>query len=56
VRDAVLLELLAPAVGKGPALVCALVVRLVWLLSEVGISIILYPVGRRPPDATPEAP
>jgi uncharacterized membrane protein YbhN (UPF0104 family) len=56
VRDAVLLELLAPAVGKGPALVCALVARLVWLLSEVGISIILYPVGKRSPDATPEAP
>ncbi len=54
VRDAVLLELLAPAVGKGPALVCALVTRLVWLLSEVGISIILYPVGKKPPDARPE--
>ncbi|HEY1602699.1 MAG TPA: lysylphosphatidylglycerol synthase transmembrane domain-containing protein [Pirellulales bacterium] len=46
VRDAVMLELLAPAVGTGPALVCALVARLVWLLSEVLISIILYPVGR----------
>jgi uncharacterized membrane protein YbhN (UPF0104 family) len=48
VRDAVMLELLAPAVGKGPALVCALVARLVWLLSEVGISIILYPLGKQP--------
>ena len=53
VRDAVMLELLAPAVGKGPALVCALIARLVWLLSEVGISIILYPVGKKPPDARP---
>jgi uncharacterized membrane protein YbhN (UPF0104 family) len=42
VRDAVMLELLATAVGKGPALICAVVTRLVWLLSEVGISIILY--------------
>jgi len=48
VRDVVMLELLAPAVGKGPALVCALVARLVWLLSEVGISIILYSVDRSP--------
>lgn len=47
VRDAVMLELLAPAVGKGPALVAALVARLVWLLSEIVISIILYPTGRR---------
>ncbi|MES1213704.1 MAG: hypothetical protein ABUL64_03880, partial [Singulisphaera sp.] len=52
VRDAVMLELLAPAVGKGPALVCALVARLVWLLSEVAISIILYVVGSKPPPAS----
>jgi glycosyltransferase 2 family protein len=49
VRDAVMLELLAPAVGQGPALVCALVARLVWLLSEVAISIILYPIGGSSP-------
>ena len=49
VRDAVMLEVLAPAVGKGPALVCALVARLTWLLSEVAISIILYPIGRTSP-------
>ncbi|HVU90020.1 MAG TPA: lysylphosphatidylglycerol synthase domain-containing protein [Pirellulales bacterium] len=55
VRDAVMLELLAPAVGKGPALVCALVARLVWLLSEVGISIILYAMGKQPPDAASKA-
>ena len=58
VRDLVMLELLAPAVGEGPALVCALVARLVWLLSEVAISIILYAVGRSPkkpsPTTTPE--
>jgi uncharacterized membrane protein YbhN (UPF0104 family) len=54
VRDAVMLELLAPAVGQGPALVCALVARLVWLLSEVTISIILYPIGRTAmPDSAP---
>ena len=55
VRDAVMLELLAPMVGKGPALVCALVARLVWLLSEVGISIILYPQGKQPPRPASEA-
>ncbi|MBI2826586.1 MAG: flippase-like domain-containing protein [Planctomycetia bacterium] len=42
VRDAVMLELLAPEVGTGKALVCALVVRLVWLVSEAAISTILY--------------
>jgi glycosyltransferase 2 family protein len=55
VRDAVMLELLAPVVGKGPALVCALVARLVWLLSEVGISIILYSLGKQPPRPVPPA-
>jgi len=54
VRDAVMLELLAPSVGTGPALVCALMARLVWLLSEVAISIILYFTGGRlRPDRVP---
>ncbi len=48
VRDAVMLELLAPTVGKGSALVCAVVARLVWLLSEVMISIILYFINGQP--------
>jgi len=47
VRDVVVLELLIPVLGEGPALITALLVRLVWLLSDVGISIILYPLERR---------
>jgi uncharacterized membrane protein YbhN (UPF0104 family) len=47
VRDFVVVELLIPVLGEGPALVAALLVRLVWLLSELGISIILYPLERR---------
>lgn len=47
VRDFVVVELLIPLLGEGPALVTAILVRLVWLLSEVGISIILYPLERR---------
>jgi hypothetical protein len=47
IREGVILELLTPALGEGPALVTALLVRLVWLLSELGISIILYPLERR---------
>jgi len=46
VRELVILELLAPAVGSGPALVCAVLSRLTGLVSELMISIILYPVGR----------
>jgi uncharacterized membrane protein YbhN (UPF0104 family) len=42
VRELVMLELLAPAVGNGPALVCAVLARLVWLVAELTISIILY--------------
>lgn len=45
VREAVLLELLAPTFGQAAALVAAVLARLVWLLSEVAISGILYPLG-----------
>jgi uncharacterized membrane protein YbhN (UPF0104 family) len=44
VREAVLLELLDPRYGAGVALVAAIALRLVWLLSEVLISVILYAV------------
>ncbi len=42
VRELVMLELLAPAVGSGPALICAVLARLVWIVAELAISIILY--------------
>ena len=47
-REAVLTELLGPQVGGAElALLAAAVLRLVWLVAEAGISVILYPVGRR---------
>jgi glycosyltransferase 2 family protein len=54
VRDVILLKLLIRVfgVGEGPALVAAALLRLVWLLSELVISSILYLgglcFGRRP--------
>jgi hypothetical protein len=46
VRDALLMELLAPHCGTANALVAAVLVRLVWLVSELGLCVILY-VGPR---------
>ncbi len=45
VREAVLLELMAPRFGDGLALAAVLALRLVWLLAELIISVILYFVG-----------
>ena len=45
VREAVLLELLEPQFGSAGALVAAIVARLVWLVSELVISGILYANG-----------
>lgn len=47
VRELVLMQILAPVVGQAVALVVAVVLRLVWLVSELAISIILYGLGRR---------
>jgi uncharacterized membrane protein YbhN (UPF0104 family) len=51
VRDGVLMQLLAPVCGEANALVAAVLMRLVWLVSEVGACGILYIVrasrGRR---------
>jgi len=49
VRDAVLFELFKPVLGDGPALVTAILVRLTWLVSELGVATILYPLERRGP-------
>lgn len=46
VRDAVLMQLLAPVCGAGNALVAAVLMRLVWLVSELIACGILY-VGAR---------
>jgi uncharacterized membrane protein YbhN (UPF0104 family) len=49
VRDAVLMQLLAPLCGDANALVAAILVRLVWLVSEVVTCGILYiGVGKQP--------
>ena len=54
VREAVLFELLAPRYGKAPALVSAILSRLVWLVAELIISGILYAVSpRRRTDVPP---
>jgi uncharacterized membrane protein YbhN (UPF0104 family) len=46
VRDALLMQLLAPHCGSANALVAAVLVRLVWLVSELAACVILY-VGAR---------
>lgn len=42
VREAVLLELMAPRFGEAAALSAALMLRVVWLLAELSVSVILY--------------
>ncbi len=42
VREAVLAELMVPSLGDAPALVSAILLRLVWLVAELVISGILY--------------
>jgi len=42
VRDALLMQLLVPACGEANALVVAVLMRLVWLVSEVVVCGILY--------------
>jgi len=59
VREAILAQLMVPHLGnlhhRGEvvALVSAVLLRLVWLVSELLISIILYIGGARAPDALP---
>ena len=53
VREAILAELMVPWVGEVLALVSAVMLRLVWLLSELAISGILYAVGLRPAKRPP---
>jgi uncharacterized membrane protein YbhN (UPF0104 family) len=43
-REGVLLLLLAPQIGDGPAGLVALLLRLAWIVSEVVVSAILYPL------------
>jgi uncharacterized membrane protein YbhN (UPF0104 family) len=42
VRDWILMTLLAPQYGAKVAIVSAVLLRMVWLLSEVAVSAILY--------------
>ncbi|MFT5527751.1 MAG: uncharacterized membrane protein YbhN (UPF0104 family) [Pirellulaceae bacterium] len=49
VRELVVSSLLTPQFGMVIALSAAVILRLVWLVSEVVISIILYPMGNTPP-------
>jgi len=56
VRDGILIKLLVPLlrVSEAQALVAGALLRLVWLLSELLISIILYSVGPRPSTLPPK--
>jgi glycosyltransferase 2 family protein len=60
VREAVLITFLGPTYGDDAALVAAVLVRLVWLVAELGVSVILYMSGTRPRRGTsadsPSAP
>lgn len=47
VREVVVLELLEPRYGSVVALMAAIMLRVVWLLSELAFSAILYPMGWR---------
>jgi uncharacterized membrane protein YbhN (UPF0104 family) len=51
VRELVVITLVAPVYGEVAAVVSAVFLRVVWLLSELGISTILYVMGRRGGDA-----
>jgi glycosyltransferase 2 family protein len=46
VRDALLMQLLVPVCGKANSLVAAVLLRLVWLVTEVAVCGILYVVAR----------
>jgi len=45
VREAVLARLLTPLYGSSDGLLGAVALRLIWLMAELAISIILYPMG-----------
>ncbi|MCC7476737.1 MAG: flippase-like domain-containing protein [Pirellulales bacterium] len=53
VRDALLMQLLVPLCGEANALIAAVLMRLVWLVSELSTCGILY-VGGRARDDAPE--
>lgn len=53
VREAVLFTVLKGTYGEPAALVAAVLVRLVWLLSEVAVSVILYFWGPKPVPIAP---
>ncbi len=46
VRDAILMQLLVPVCGEANSLVAAVLLRLVWLVTEVAVCGILYVVAR----------
>jgi len=54
VREMVLLTFLAPTYGEASALVAAVLVRLVWLVSELSVSAILYTRTTTPKPTTPD--
>lgn len=53
VREVVLLTILKGTYGDAGALVAAVLVRLVWLLAEVAVSVILYLWGPKPVPIAP---
>ena len=51
VRELVLAQLVAPTFGDATAVISSALLRVVWLLSEVIVSVILYYAFHRDPDA-----
>jgi hypothetical protein len=56
VRDLLLVELLAPACGEAKALIAAVLIRLIWLLSELTICGILKVAQKLRPRTAPAGP
>lgn len=56
VRESVLLELLERPYGEGDALAAAILLRLVWLVSELAISVIMYACRRRGAETPADPP
>lgn len=46
-REIVVTEMLPPLLGNSGAVIAAILIRVVWLMAELGLSAILYPVDRR---------
>lgn len=49
-REVVVTEMLPPLIGVTGAIGAAILIRIIWLLAELLVSVILYPIDLRSPD------